>query len=306
MPPDPPSLAGSRFARHVVETRFEDLPPAAVAAAKVFILDTLGVGVAGSTAQGVEPLFQTAQGWGAGEQAAVWGRRARLPAPAAALVNAAAAHGQEYDCVHEAAVLHPMATLLPAALAVAEGRGVSGAELITAVAVGVDLATGLGVASRSPLRFFRPATSGGFGAAAAAGRLLGLDAAGIVAAFGLQYAQASGTMQPHVEGSFALPLQVGFNSRGAVTSAQLAGAGLTGPEDVFEGPFGYMRLFEGEWDLGPVLEGLGRVWRVTELSHKPYPAGARHMGRSRGWRCCRRRTGSGPGMWRRWCWRGRR
>lgn len=268
------ALAGDRFAAHVAGTGFADLPGAAVDSAKTFILDTLGVGVAGSTAQGIDGVISAAAGWGDGTEAALWGRRGRAPAPTAALVNGIQAHCQEFDCVHERAVLHPMATLLPAALAVAERQGgVSGAELITAVVVGIDVATGLGVATRSGLRFFRPATSGGFGAAAAVARLLGLDAGGVAAAFGLQYAQASGTMQPHVEGSFALPMQVGFNSRAAVGSGDLARAGLAGARDVFEGPFGYMRLFEGEWDLAPVLAALGSTWRVTELSHKPYPAG---------------------------------
>ena len=280
--------AGERFAAHVASVQYADLPSAAIDAAKIFILDTLGVGVAGSTAAGVEPLLRAARGWGAGAEASCWARRERLPALSAAMLNGVQVHCQEYDCVHEGAVLHPMATLLPAALAVAERRGgVSGRELITAVAVGADVSAGLGVASKSGLRFFRPATSGGFGAAAGVARLLGLDAAGVLAAFGLQYAQTSGTMQAHVEGSFALPMQVGFNARAAVGSGDMAAAGLSGARDVFEGPYGYMRLFEGEWDLGPVLDGLGTVWRVAELSHKPYPAGRATHGAIEGVRALR-------------------
>jgi 2-methylcitrate dehydratase PrpD len=273
-------LASERFAAHVAGVQLRDLPGAAVLAAKTFILDTLGVGVAGSTAAGAEQLLHAARGWGQGNQAAVWGRRDRLPAASVALLNAFQVHCQEYDCVHEGAVLHPMAALLPAALAAAERRGgVSGAELLVAVAVGCDVSAGLGVATHSGLRFFRPATSGGFGAVAAVARLLGLDAAAVQSAFGLQYAQASGTMQAHVEGNVALPMQVGFNSRAAICAADLAAAGLVGPADVFEGPYGYMRLFEGEWDLAPVLDSLGQAWRVAELSHKPYPAGrATHGG----------------------------
>jgi aconitate decarboxylase len=109
--------------------------------------------------------------------------------------------------------VHAMASVLPAALAAAETRGgVSGAELIAAIAVGVDIAAGLGLASRAGFRFFRPATAGGFGAVAAAGRLLGLDRKGLEAAFAWQLAQVSGTMQAHAEGSPLLPVQVAFTA----------------------------------------------------------------------------------------------
>lgn len=267
-------LAGLRFGQHVAGCRWAHLPVAVVDAAKVFILDTLGVGVAGSTAAGAAALQRCGAGWGGPPEAAVWGTRLRLPAGSAALTNGFQVHCQEYDCVHEGAVLHPMATLLPAALAWADrAGGVSGRDLITAVAAGVDVSSGLGVASRSPLRFFRPAAAGGFGAAAAVAWLAGLDAEGVLTAFGLQYAQSSGTMQPHVEGSVALPMQVGFNSRAGIGAVDLVQAGLSGPRDVFEGPYGFLRLFEGEWELGPVLDGLGRAWQVAALSHKPFPAG---------------------------------
>src|SRR6202008_4944347 len=105
----------------------------------------------------------------------VWGRATRLAAPAAVFMNAWQMHNQEYDSLHEGAVVHALASVLPAALAAAELRGgTKGAELIAAVAVGVDIAASLGLASRSGFRFFRPATAGGFGATAPAARLLGL------------------------------------------------------------------------------------------------------------------------------------
>ena len=271
-------LAGEVFAEHVVAPGA--LPPEAVAAAKVFILDTFGVGVAGSSTVEAGRALEAARGWGGGADAAVWGRADRAPAPTAALLNGFAAHCQEFDCVHEPAVLHPLATLLPAVMAYAErAGGISGAALLEAVARGIDVATGLGRASTQGLRFFRPATSGGFGAAAAVAKVAGLDAAGVLSAFGLQYSQSSGTMQPHVEGNIALPMQIGFNARAAITAVDLTRAGLTGPRDVFEGPFGYLRLFEGGWDLGPVLASLGHEWQVAALSHKPFPAGrATHGG----------------------------
>lgn len=271
--------AASRFAEHALGTRFADLPPAAVERAKVYVLDSLGVGIAGSSVEGGAELLQVAAGWG--EPAVpVWGRGLRLSAPAAVFMNAWQMHNQEYDGLHEGAVVHAMASVLPAAMAAAElAGGATGAELITAVAVGVDIAAGLGLASRSAFRFFRPATAGGFGAAAAAARLMGLDQAALQRAFAWQLAQASGTMQSHVEGSPILPTQVAFNARAALQSCTLATLPFSAAEAVFEGDYGYLRLFEGEFALEPVLQGLGHDWRIAQFSHKPYPAGrATHGG----------------------------
>ena len=276
--------AASRFAAHALGAAFADLPPAAIEGAKVFVLDSLGVGIAGSSVEGGKELLQIADGWGAPTASSpavpVWGRGARLSAPAAVFLNAWQMHNQEYDSLHEGAVVHAMASVLPAALAAVEMRGgASGAELIAAVAVGVDVAAGLGLASRSGFRFFRPATAGGFGGTAAAARLLGLDQDALGRAFAWQLAQASGTMQAHVEGSPILPVQVAFNARAALQSCVLAEAPFSGTEAVFEGDYGYLRLFEGEFTLEPVLQGLGRDWRIAEFSHKPFPAGrATHGG----------------------------
>ncbi len=273
----------ARFADHALGTRFEDLPAAVVERAKVFVLDSLGVGIAGSSVAGGEGLLRVASGWGGapgGIDVPVWGRRARLAAPAAAFLNAWQMHNQEYDCLHEGAVVHAMAAVLPAALAAAELRGgASGGELIAALAVGIDIAAGLGLASRTGFRFFRPGTAGGFGAVAAAGRLLGLDRPALEAAFAWQLAQTSGTMQAHTEGSPILPAQIAFNTRAALQSCEMATLGFAAARAVFEGPYGYLPLFEGTFDLEPVLASLGQQWRLAEFSHKPFPAGrATHGG----------------------------
>ncbi len=109
--------AAEMFAAHVAGTDFENIPAAAVERAKVFILDSLGVGIAGSTAPGRAEILSAARRWGSGEEVTLWGGGGRLPAPVAAMLNAFQMHCQEFDCVCEPAVLHPMATLLPAALA---------------------------------------------------------------------------------------------------------------------------------------------------------------------------------------------
>lgn len=272
--------AAHRLAAHAAALRFADIPPEAVAKARIFILDTLGVGIAGASVPEAAPLLQAARGWGQGSGVSVWGTRARLAPGAAALVNAFQIHCQEYDSLHEGAVLHGMATLLPVLLAEVETvGGISGQDLITAVVAGLDVACSLGLAARQGWRFFRPATSGGFGAVAGLARLRRFDAARTLAAFGMQLGQASGTMQAHTEGSPLLPLQIGFNARAAIQSCDLAAAGFPGLEAPFEGRFGYLPLFEGTWDCAPILAELGQVWRVTELSHKPFPSGrATHGG----------------------------
>ena len=176
--------------------------------------------------------------------------------------------------MHEAAVVHPMAVLLAATTAHAERAGrIPGRDFLTAIALGVDVGAGLGLGSRAPLRFFRPATAGAFAATAAIGRLMGFDVATLVHAFAITHAQLCGTMQAHAEGSPLLAMQIGFNARNAVVACDLAAAGITGPQNVLEGLFGYFPLFEGAYDLGPVLDGLGKVWRIAEVAHKPFPCG---------------------------------
>jgi 2-methylcitrate dehydratase PrpD len=266
------------FADHAARTRFADLPPEAVAAAKTFLLDTIGVGLAGSSGANVGTVLDLARAWGPGEEATAWLDGSRMSAGSAAIVNAYLIHCLEFDCVHEGAVVHPMATLLSATLAWAEreamrGRPIPGDRFLAALAVGVDVAGLLGVATDSPLRFFRPATAGGFGATAAIANLAGFDAATTRSAFGHMYGQTSGTLQPHLEGSPLLGLQIGFNARGAIAACDLAAAGMQGPVDVLTGRYGYFSLIEQDVHPERVEAVLGRDWQVTRLSHKPYPSG---------------------------------
>lgn len=262
------------FCAHVVERSARDFPDTAVEAAKTFILDTLGVGILGSNGPQAAEIAAVQDLSGQGDDARVWSTGKRLPAAAAALCNAYQTHNSEFDCVHEAAVAHVMTAVLPVALAGAERMGaVSGARLLEAVVLGVDVAASLGVAASSGLRFFRPGTVGAFGGVAALGKLMGLDAERLRHAFSIVYGQVGGTMQAHTEGSMLLALQVGFNARNAVVACDLAAAGIEGPRHILEGPFGYFRLIEDGGDPARVARDLGRVWRITEVAHKPFPSG---------------------------------
>jgi len=262
------------FADHVVRSHFDDLDRRTIANTKSFILDTLGVGIGGSSGPMAAELPLAIAKAGQGNDARVWSTGQRLPASAAALCNAYQTHNSEFDCLHEAAVAHVMTIVLPVALAGAErAGGVSGRALIEAVVLGVDVASCIGAAASSGLRFFRPATAGAFGGVAAFGKLMELDKRRMVHAFSLAYGQMGGTMQAHTEGSSLLAMQMGFNARNSVVACDLAASGFTGPENILEGPFGYYHLFEDGGDPGAFSATLGETWRINELAYKPFPSG---------------------------------
>lgn len=262
---------------HVADTRWERIPSTAINAAKTFITDSIGVAIGGSQVPDLAKVKQAVFGWGKADEARVWVSGERLPASSAAIINGLQIHNQEWDCVHEPAVVHPMAVILSVLLAHAErssrnGSAIDGRALIAAVIVAVDVAATLGISSRAPLRFFRPAWCGALGATLALGRLAGFDRASLRSVFGIAYSQLSGTMQAHVEGSPMLALQIGMNARAALAAFDLARVDFSGPVNALEGPFGYFQLVEGDFDASS-FDQLGQVWRITEVSHKPFPTG---------------------------------
>jgi 2-methylcitrate dehydratase PrpD len=95
----------------------------------------------------------------------------------------------------------------------------------------------------------------------------------LVNAFGIVLAQLSGTMQAHVDGGIMLAMQMGFSARNAIVAIDMAERGLKAPSSVLEGEFGYFRLFEGDYDLAPCIDSLGKAWRIDEIAHKPFPSG---------------------------------
>jgi 2-methylcitrate dehydratase PrpD len=271
--------AAQIFARHALSLQWRDLPQEVQARLKMFLLDTIAVGVAGAKAPFADEVAQSVAGAGQGG-ASLFGRAARSSTQAAAFVNAYQIHAQEFDCVHEAAVLHPFSATLGAMSAVCSSLpGVTGEAFGAALVAAIDIAVGLGLAARGKLKFFRPATAGIFGATAGVARLRGLTEAQTVDAFGHALAFVSGTMQAHVEGTPSLALQVANAAGQAVLAVELAASGMPGAHFSIEGPFGYLTLFEYDHDLAPVLAWLGTRFPVTELSHKPFPTGrAAHGG----------------------------
>lgn len=235
--------------------------------------DTLAGGAAGANSPEAQALLRAVRSWGQSEEARVIGGAEMLPAPSAAYFNGFAIHCLEWDAVHEPAVVHALSTVTAALLASADRRAdVDEEELLTALAIGVDIASGIGLSACGPMRFFRPATAGIIGAALASARLERMSRAQMADILGLAYSQAAGTMQAHVEASIALPLQIANAARGAITAVDLVRAGMNGPHDALEGSFGYTALIE-EIDLSRYTADLGTNWRISEISIKPFPSG---------------------------------
>lgn len=270
--------AAVAFARHFAAARFEDLPDDVVQITRQQILDILGVAVAGFGQPGAAQVLELAEEWGGAPEASVIGRRTKLPAPHAAQVNATFAHSRDYDDVHERAVMHPGIVSVIPALAVAERRGgLSGKELIVAVALGTDLICRLGLGTRpgvSPIQTGWHFTSlyGYPTAALVAGRALGLDEEQLVNAFGIAYHQSSGNGQCVIDGTLAKRLGPGFAVRGGMTAALLAARGVTGARNSLEGPNGLYAVYHrGEYDREALVGELGRRYEGSNVTLKPYP-----------------------------------
>src|ERR1051325_2902871 len=165
-----------KIVAHLARVAAGAVPEIARVAGKVFIADTLAVGIAGAGAPWGQEVLDMAGASAGAAEATVWGSGERLPLAQAAMVNAYQVHSQEFDCVHEGAVVHAVSAILPSLLGWAEREGnVSGESLLRAVIAGVDVAVNLALCSRALMRFFRPANCSGFGATAALALLAGLD-----------------------------------------------------------------------------------------------------------------------------------
>ncbi len=264
------------IAETVVKVEFGDLPSAVVEATKKDILDTLATTLAGSAVPGGKEVAEVMADWGGKEESSVLVFGGRLPAPSAALANGTMAHALDFDDTYDAIPLHAGAATISASLAVAEAVGpVSGERFIAAVTMGVDVMCRLGLATVMGLRGWHlTGVYGYFGAAAAAGKLLGLDRGAMVDALGLAYAQAAGNNQGLHDGALTKRLNPGFGARGGITAAYMARRGITGGTNILAGKTGLFEVYHrGEYDPEPLRAELGTRFEVANLSYKPWPCG---------------------------------
>jgi 2-methylcitrate dehydratase PrpD len=277
MPPASETISG-QLAAFAVAQRYESLPADVQHLAHLVLLDTLGCGLAGASTVEVQRIRQaTCNAAGTAGDSGLWGTGDRAPLPLAALANGAAVHAREIDdfggCAHTGSVV------IPAALGTAVRVGASGRELLTAIVVGYDVARRAmdGGGGYNPFKkrgWHSTSVCGGFGAAAAAGRLLGLDAERMQWALGYAGSNAGGTWAFIPEGAMSKRVHPGFAAQSGVMSAYLAASDVTAPATIFETDWGgFFPTYVGDAATPQeAVAGLGNDYRIRLSGFKPYAA----------------------------------
>jgi len=188
------------------------------------------------------------------------------------------AHALDFDDTYDEIALHATAPVIPTSLAMAEQKGViNGKDLITAIVLGIDLSCRMAKAAAK----FAPAISGGwhttaiygvFSSAATTGKILELDEDRMLNALGIAYSQAAGNGQCVPDGALTKRLQPGLAARAGVLSGLLAQRGFTGAKNIIQGKWGFYNTYEHhEYDPEELTIDLGKIFRIVDLSIKPYP-----------------------------------
>ena len=262
------------LAEAAIATDAARLPDALVVQAKRALLDTLACGLAGWREPGTQALIGLVAELGGREQATVWGGGPPVSVADAALINGASAHALDFDDVIASLGGHPSVPVAPAALALGEYVGASGRDVLAAFAVGVEFECKVARAI-GPSHYARgwhaTSTMGVLGAAAAAGRLLGLDVRQMTMAIGIAASQASGLRLNF--GTMTKPFHPGHAARAGVVAALLARRGFTADADVLDGPLGFLLAFSPDRDVDLEAAGWGEPWELCApaVSVKKYP-----------------------------------
>jgi 2-methylcitrate dehydratase PrpD len=269
----------SQVAEYAASCRYDDIPGDVVERAKQCIADTIATVIFGYDLPWSRIVVAYAERNGAGGKSRILGRGGtRVHAPAAALANGALAHAFEMDnLTWPSTGVHPGATLLSPALAVAQERGIGGRELIAAFVAGAEVMIRIGRATKHSNEgrgFHAPGTTGPFGAAVACGKLMGLDGERMRNALGIAGSLACGIMEFARSGTGAMVkrLHLGRAAESGVLAASLAADGFTGPASVLEGGFGFLHVFcGGEFDVSELTRDLGSSYATRSIMLKRFP-----------------------------------
>lgn len=266
------------LAAYCAALRLDCLPPEVVARARVLVLDLVGNIVRGRhDAESTPALLAATRALGlAAGNSGVFGDGARYTPAGAAFLNGAMAHSLDFDDTHAAGSLHPGAPVIPAALAAGEMVGASGADVLAAIVAGYEVTCRVALALPAGAHYdrgFHPtATCGAFGAAVAAARVFGLDAAGIENALGIALSQSSGSLQFLANGAWTKRFQVGWAAMAGLTAATLAREGFKGAAEALEGRLGFLHAYAPNPVPERVTQDLGQVFELMATAVKPYPS----------------------------------
>jgi len=263
------------WAKFIASIRYEDLPSEVVNSVKISVLDTIGAMLAGTTSQTYKSIMKLVTAWGGKQESTLIGEGIKIPAAYAALSNAIAARVRELDDALEMLPFHASAVVVPVALAMAEQKGfLNGKDFITAIALGVDIAGRMGLASKTTgINRVPSARSiwGTIGAATVACKVYGLDEKKILNALGLAYRLGGGNEVIGARNSSdeTIWLGCGKDAMDGVLACSLAREGFAGPSDVIEA---YYCSFErGEYHRDALLDNLGVKFVITQTSLKAWP-----------------------------------
>lgn len=266
--------ATRQVAEFAVGLRYEDLPDDIIANAKRCILDGLGCGVYGADKPWTRSVARVVARLGQNPVASAWGSAQRADPLGAALINGTASQGFELDDCHDQSMSHYGAGVVPSVVAAAEGLGAfDGKQMILATVVGYELGTRIGntVSPSAFHRGFHPCgLTSTFAAAAALGKLLGLDVDQFVSTLGLAGSQAAGLMASQF-GAMAKRFHSGKAAQNGMIAALMAQEGLTGVRNVLEAPYGgFCSTYSAEYDLGYATDGLGQEYEMRHNGFKQY------------------------------------
>lgn len=268
------------YSETAAKIRFEDLPANVIERTKLFMMDTLGVGIAGSASREAEQIVSVVRRWEGRPDSSLIVFGNKLPAIHASLANSVLIHALDFDDTHDGAVIHGYATNLPAGLAIAEKRGnVTGRDLIVALNLGLDLTYRLGLSIgaapdfyKREVHFIRSAVCGAFGASLVASRLQGLSPEATHNALGIVLSQIGGTRQVVVDSAMTKRFQPAFMTAAGLLSTELSAAGVSGCKDVFEGKYGFFNIYwNGAYLREELTRDLGNHFESINTSFKPYP-----------------------------------
>jgi 2-methylcitrate dehydratase PrpD len=261
------------LARRLIASRYDDIPPAVRHEAARALLNWLGCAIGSARHETVACALAAVKPFSGPAQAGVMGRFERLDILHAALINGISSHVLDFDDTHARAI-HPSAPVLPALLALAEWRGISGARLVHAFVLGVEAEERIGLSvfpEHYDIGWHITGTAGVFGAAAASGILLGLNAQQMAWALGIAATQSAGLRE--MFGSMCKSLHPGRAAHNGLTAALLAARNFTSSEHAIEAPRGFAHVLSTKFDPAVITDGWGERYELMNNMYKPYACG---------------------------------